>query len=64
MRNAVVILFIAPKESVMNDFKTARYWLTNADAIIISASNGLSVAEGYNIFAHDEAFMTRFGGFL
>lgn len=47
----------------MNDFKTARYWLTNADAIIISASNGLSIAEGYNIFAHDEAFMTRFGAF-
>lgn len=47
----------------MNEFKTARNWLDNADAVIISAGNGLSITEGYNIFAHDEAFMTHFGTF-
>ncbi|WP_277858329.1 hypothetical protein [Latilactobacillus curvatus] len=47
----------------MNEFKIARNWLDNADAVIISAGNGLSITEGYNIFAHDEAFMTHFGTF-
>lgn len=46
-----------------NDFKTAKQWLDAADAILISASNGLSIAEGYNIFAHDQAFMTHFAPF-
>ncbi|KRM20989.1 hypothetical protein [Latilactobacillus graminis] len=47
----------------MNNFKKAREWIDNADAILISASNGLSITEGYNIFAHDAPFITHFGAF-
>ena len=31
--------------------------LRQADAILIGASNGLSIAEGYNIFADNEMFL-------
>ncbi|AUX12200.1 hypothetical protein C0213_07130 [Latilactobacillus sakei] len=47
----------------MNDFKMARRWLDSADAILISASNGLSITEGYNIFAYDQAFKDHFQQF-
>lgn len=41
----------------------AREAIANADALIIGASNGLSIAEGYNIFADNEMFRTQFGDF-
>lgn len=34
-----------------------------ADGILIGASNGLSIAEGYNIFANDERFRSHFSDF-
>ena len=35
----------------------------NADAVLIGASNGLSISEGYNIFADDSWFQENFGDF-
>lgn len=37
--------------------------LRQADAILIGASNGLSIAEGYNIFTDNEMFRSQFGSF-
>ncbi|MER2192445.1 MAG: hypothetical protein ABS951_15910 [Solibacillus sp.] len=37
--------------------------LHEADAVLIGASNGLSISEGYHIFAEDEAFLTYFREF-
>ena len=39
----------------------ARKALVGADAILIGASNGLSISEGYNIFADNEMFRRQFG---
>ena len=39
----------------------ARKALADADAILIGASNGLSISEGYNIFADNEMFRRQFG---
>ena len=39
----------------------ARMALGQADAILIGASNGLSISEGYNIFADNEMFRRQFG---
>ena len=39
----------------------ARKALAQADAILIGASNGLSISEGYNIFADNEMFRRQFG---
>lgn len=44
-----------------NDYEKARKWIDEADGMIISASNGLSISEGLNIFADDEAFESLFG---
>ena len=37
--------------------------IKEADAILIGASNGLSIAEGYHIFANNEMFRKQFGDF-
>lgn len=37
--------------------------LKNADTILIGTSNGLSISEGYNIFADNEMFRRQFGDF-
>lgn len=37
--------------------------IRNADAIVIGTSNGLSIAEGYNIFADNEWFRMNFDDF-
>lgn len=37
--------------------------IQEADAILIGASNGLSISEGYNIFADDAWFQEHFGDF-
>lgn len=48
----------------MNNYITkARDILSNADAILIGASNGLSISEGYNIFADNKMFNEQFGDF-
>lgn len=46
-----------------NNIDKAREAIANADALIIEASNGLSIAEGYNIFADNEMFRSQFGDF-
>ena len=45
------------------EIKQAQAMIHNSDAILISASNGLSIAEGYNIFADDENFEKYFEHF-
>lgn len=37
--------------------------IKNADAILIGASNGLSISEGYNIFAENQDFIDLFSDF-
>lgn len=37
--------------------------LNTADCILIGASNGLAISEGYNIFAEDSSFLENFGDF-
>ena len=37
-----------------NTAKTASDWLKNANAILVTASNGLSISEGLNLFANDK----------
>lgn len=34
--------------------QTAHNWIKNADAILVTASNGLSISEGLNLFANDK----------
>lgn len=50
-------------EYKVNDYKEAKDWLKNTDAILITASNGLSIAEGYHIFADNGSFRRYFGKF-
>ena len=50
-------------EYKVNDYKVAKDWLKNTDAILITASNGLSIAEGYHIFADNGSFRRYFGKF-
>ncbi|WP_455645922.1 hypothetical protein [Methanosphaera sp.] len=47
----------------MNNYNEAMNKINSADAILISASNGLSIAEGYNIFADNNDFKKYFGYF-
>ena len=37
--------------------------LADADSLIISASNGLSISEGINLFADDASFQKNLGDF-
>lgn len=48
-------------EYKVNDYKEAKDWLKNTDAILITASNGLSIADGYHIFADNGSFRRYFG---
>ena len=48
---------------MLQNIEKARIKLKNADAILIGASNGLSISEGYNIFADNEMFRRQFGDF-
>lgn len=45
------------------DIDKAKELIDNADALLIGASNGLSIAEGYNIFADNEMFRRDFDEF-
>ena len=36
-----------------NSIQIAQRWLSDADAILVTASNGLSISEGLNLFAHN-----------
>lgn len=44
-------------------YAAIRQALAQADAILIGASNGLSISEGYNLFANDAWFRENFGDF-
>lgn len=46
-----------------NNYKQAMDIISSSDAVLISASNGLSIAEGYHIFADNEDFRKYFGYF-
>lgn len=48
---------------VKNSYNTIRKIIQEADAILIGASNGLSISEGFNIFANDAWFQENFGDF-
>ncbi|MQS75323.1 hypothetical protein [Companilactobacillus halodurans] len=45
------------------EIKKAQELLFESDAILITASNGLSITEGYNIFADDKNFRAYFNEF-
>lgn len=47
----------------MELYKRIRQILADADAVIVGASNGLSITEGLHIFADNEAFEELFGDF-
>lgn len=47
----------------MYDLKAAAQALREADAILIGASNGLSISEGLHLFADNAAFRSLFGDF-
>ena len=47
------------EENFRNIYKA----IQEADALLIGASNGLSISEGYNIFADDHWFQKDFGDF-
>lgn len=47
-----------------NNIQEAKSWIARADAILIGASNGLSIAEGYHIFANNEMFRRQFGDYM
>ena len=47
----------------MESIIKAKDIIRNADAVLIGASNGLSISEGYNIFADNEMFRKQFGDF-
>lgn len=44
-------------------YKKIKKAIDNADAVLIGASNGLSISEGYNIFADNAWFQDNFGDF-
>lgn len=47
----------------MTEIQRAAQTIREADALLIGASNGLSIAEGYHIFANNEMFRRQFGDF-
>ena len=47
----------------MDKIKLAVEKLKEADAVLIGASNGLSIAEGLHLFADNGAFEELFGDF-
>lgn len=47
----------------MDNIKDAALMIKDADALLISASNGLSISEGFNIFADNQDFEKYFGYF-
>lgn len=47
----------------MNQYEQIKAALDRADGVLIGASNGLSISEGYNIFADDQWFREHFGDF-
>lgn len=42
----------------------AHQWLQNADAVLVTASNGLSISEGLNLFANNQRFHDVLGNLV
>jgi len=47
----------------MQKYQRIKEQIEQADAILVSASNGFSIAEGLHIFADDAEFQSLFGVF-
>ena len=47
----------------MNVYQKIKQIISEADGVLIGASNGLSIAEGYHLFADDAWFRERMGDF-
>lgn len=47
----------------INVYQSIREKIVQADAVLIGASNGLSISEGFNLFANDAWFQDNFGDF-
>ena len=45
----------------MNVYQKIKQIISEADGVLIGASNGLSIAEGYHLFADDAWFRERMG---
>lgn len=45
------------------NYKKVKDLINEADAVLIGASNGLSIADGYNIFTNNAWFRSNFGDF-
>ena len=45
----------------MNEIKEIEERIREADAVLIGASNGLSITEGLHLFADNQAFEDLFG---
>ena len=46
-----------------NVYQLVREKIAQADAILMGASTGLSISEGFNLFADDRWFQENFGDF-
>ena len=56
------MLKAAEKRSDMyEDIKKVWKWIDGADAVLIGASNGLSITEGLHLFADNQVFEELFG---
>lgn len=44
-----------------NSIKIAQQWINDSDAVLVTASNGFSITEGLNLFAHDDKLTTVLG---
>lgn len=44
-----------------NSIQIAQQWLNDADAVLVTASNGFSISEGLNLFANDQKLTTVLG---
>lgn len=44
-----------------NSIKKAQQWLKDADAVLVTASNGFSISEGLNLFANNDKLSTVLG---
>ena len=49
------------RPDMYEDIKKAWKWIEDADAVLIGASNGLSITEGLHLFVDNQAFEELFG---
>ena len=57
-------MYLIPPEYInMTLIEKAYSAISQAEAVLIGASNGLSIAEGYHIFANNKMFKEQFGDF-